>query len=205
MALATALVPVAAAAQMRVTFGSQTVSLDGAGYERGNPKAPVWIVEFADFGCGYCEKFSKETFPVLDSTFFATGRIYFRYVPFITGMFRNSREAAEASICAAEQGKFFRMQELLYVKRKEWMAASDARATMSRYAASVGLDPSRFRKCAAGKAVTAQLMRNNDLARSLYVRGTPTFFINGEVVPGALPTDVFVKGLEGVLKVVGPK
>lgn len=197
--------PSAAWAQMSVTIGGNTISLDGVGYERGNAKAPVWLVEFADFGCGYCEKFSRESFPVLDSAFFRSARAYFRYVPFTTGMFRNSREAAEASICAAEKGKFYPMHDLLYEKRKEWMAAADARSAMARYARSVGLDAKRFEKCASGKAVTQQLLRNNELARSLYVRGTPTFFINGETVPGALPTEIFVKGIEGVIKAVGGK
>jgi protein-disulfide isomerase len=53
--------------------------------------------------------------------------------------------------------------------------------------------------------VAAQVLRNNALAESLYVRGTPTFFINGEVVPGALPTEIFVKGLQSVLKAAGTK
>lgn len=197
--------PRVAGAQMSVTIGGNTIWLDGVGYERGNAKAPVWLVEFADFGCSYCEKFSRETFPALDSAFFKPARAYFRYVPFTTGMFRNSREAAEASICAADQGKFFPMHDLLYEKRKEWMAASDARSTMARYARLVGLDARRFEKCASGKAVSQQLLRNNELARSLYVRGTPTFFINGETVPGALPTDVFLRGIEGVIKAVGEK
>jgi protein-disulfide isomerase len=63
----------------------------------------------------------------------------------------------------------------------------------------------RFATCMKGKAVSEQLQRNNILARSLYVRGTPTFFINGEVIPGALPTDVFVKGMDAVLKEYGGK
>lgn len=189
-----------AAAQMKVQLGDRFITLDNAGYGRGNTMAAVWIVEFADFGCGYCEKFWRETQPVLDSLFVRKGRVYWRFVPFTLGMFPNAKEAAEASICASEQGKFFEMHDILYDKRKEWMKASNARAQVARYAVQARLDPARFASCMKSPRVAQQLAMNNALARTLQVRGTPTFFINGEVVPGALPTDVFVKGTEAVLK-----
>ncbi|HEX4933212.1 MAG TPA: DsbA family protein, partial [Gemmatimonadaceae bacterium] len=81
--------------------------------------------------------------------------------------------------------------------------ASDARGQMFTYARQVKLDQAKFTSCMKGKGASEQLARNNVLARSLMVRGTPTFFINGEVVPGALPTDVFVKGMDAVLKAYG--
>ena len=191
--------------RMLVKSGERTVALDGVGYQRGNPSADVWVVEFADFGCGYCEKFFRETQPVFDSLYINKGRVYWKFVPFTIGMFPNSEHAAEASICAAEQGKFFPMHDVLYDKRKEWMKAANAREQMSTYATRIKLDMARFGTCMKGKSVGEQLQRNNVLARSLFVRGTPTFFINGEVVPGALPTDVFVKGMDAVLKEYGGK
>jgi protein-disulfide isomerase len=186
--------------RMVVTLGDKTVALDGAGYQRGNAAADVWVVEFADFGCGYCEKFFRETQPVFDSLYINKGKVFWKFVPFTIGMFPNSGHAAEASICAAEQGKFFPMHDVLYDKRKEWMKASNPRAQMSTYAQRAKLDMTRYATCMKGKAVSEQLAKNNALARSLFVRGTPTFFINGEVVPGALPTDVFVRGMDAVLK-----
>lgn len=186
--------------EMRVKLGDKVVALDGVGYQRGNPGAAVWIVEFADFGCSYCEKFFRETLPVFDSLYVDKGRVFWKFVPFTIGMFPNSKEAAEASICAAEQGKFFPMHDVLYDKRKEWMKSSKPRTLMTRYATQVRLDMRKFDACSKSKGVSEQLSRNNALARTLMVRGTPTFFINGEVVPGALPTEVFVKGLDAVIK-----
>lgn len=187
-------------ARMIVTLGNKTVALDGAGYQRGNASADVWVVEFADFGCGYCEKFHLETEPVFDSLYIDKGRVFWKYVPFTIGRFPNATEAAETSICAAEQGKFFPMHHQLYRTRKEWMKARDVRALMAQYAARLKLDPTRYQACIASARPGEQLQKNNALATSLYVRGTPTFFINGEVVPGSLPTDVFVKGMDAVLK-----
>ena len=188
-----------AAAQMRVPLGDRVIALDAAGYARGNAKASVWIVEFADFGCGYCEKFWRETLPVLDSLYVNRGRAYWKFVPFTIGMFPNSGAAALGSICAAEQGKFFAMHDILYDRRKEWMKSTDARAQVARYATTVKLDAGRFAACVRSPRAAQQLAMNNALAQTLRIRGTPTFFINGETIPGALPTDVFVRGLNAVL------
>ncbi|MCC6770423.1 MAG: thioredoxin domain-containing protein [Gemmatimonadaceae bacterium] len=193
-------VPAQMVSRMHVTLGKTTVALDAAGYQRGNPSADVWVVEFADFGCSYCEKFFRETQPVFDSLYISKGRVFWKFVPFTIGMFPNSTEAAETSICAAQQGKFFPMHDVLYSNRKTWMKSSSVRQLMAQYATQVKLDPARYRACIAGKEARAQLQRNNALAKSLLIRGTPTFFINGEVIPGALPTDVFVKGMDAVLK-----
>jgi protein-disulfide isomerase len=197
--LVTALAAAPAEGQMRVKLADRVVALDAVGHARGNAKAPVWIVEFADFGCSYCEKFWRETLPVLDSLYVRPGRAYWKFVPFTIGMFPNSGEAALGSICAAEQGKFFAMHDILYDRRKEWMKASDARAQVARYAATVKLDAGRFKTCVRSPKAAQQLAMNNALAQTLRIRGTPTFFINGETIPGALPTDIFVRGMNAVL------
>lgn len=200
LAAATAPAQAQMVSRMLVTIGKSTYALDAVGYQRGNPSADVWVVEFADFGCSYCEKFHRETLPVFDSLYVDKGRVFWKFVPFTIGMFPNSTEAAETAICAAQQGKFFPMHDLLYDNRKAWMKSSNVRKQMSDYATRLKLDPARYRACITGKDVNAQLQKNNALARTLMIRGTPTFFINGEIVPGALPTDVFVKGMDAVLK-----
>ncbi|MEO7964290.1 MAG: thioredoxin domain-containing protein [Gemmatimonadaceae bacterium] len=188
-----------ASAQMKVQLPERVVTLDAAGYARGNAKAPVWLVEFADFGCSYCEKFWRETVPVLDSMYVKTGRVYWKFVPFTIGMFPNSGEAALGAICASEQGKFFQMHDILYDRRKAWSKASDVRALVARYAGELKLDAGKFTSCVRSARAAQQLTMNNELARTLRIRGTPTFFINGEVVPGALPTDIFVQGMNAVI------
>jgi protein-disulfide isomerase len=188
------------AGQMRVQLAERVVTLDGYGVEKGKAGAPVWIVELADFGCGYCAKFASETMPALDSIYTKPGKVYWRFVPFVLGMFPNAKEAAEGSICAAQQGKFWPMHDKLYANRKVWMASKSPVTLVARLAAEAGVNSAAYGQCIRSKAVTETLERNNALARSLYVRGTPTFVINGEIVPGALPRDVFVKGLDAVYK-----
>ncbi len=186
--------------RMQVAQAQGAISLESYGIPKGTASAPIWIVELADFGCGYCAKFARETMPVLDSLYTDKGQVYWRFVPFVLGMFPNAREAAEGSVCAARQGKFWPMHDQLYEHRKAWMAAKNPKSLVAGLAAKAGVDARVYAECAKSKSVTEEVARNTALAKSLNVRGTPTFVINGEIVPGALPTDVFVKGLDAVLR-----
>src|SRR5262245_30768567 len=101
------------------------VSLANLGHDLGAGTARVFIVEFGDFGCGYCAKFAADQFHKIDSAYIKKGIVRWKMVPFVTGMFKNSQQVAEAAECAAEQGQFWKMHDLLYEKRKEWMTTSD--------------------------------------------------------------------------------
>lgn len=168
-----------------------SLSLTGVGHDVGKTAAKVYIVEFADFGCGYCARFAKETYPRIDSAYIKTGRVMWKYVPFVTGMFKNSRQAAEAAECAAQQNGFWAMHDRLYERRKEWMASSDPVGLMSRYAQELKLDAKQLGLCLRTGAVRQRIARNDLLANALYIRGTPTFFVNGQAIPGAIPFDLF--------------
>lgn len=170
---------------------SRGLSLAGVGHDRGGSAARVFIVEFADFGCSYCSRFNVETFPKIDSVYIGGGTVRWKVVPFVTGMFKNSREVAEAAECAGEQGGFWKMHDLLYEKRKEWMASKDIRALVVKYAAQVKLDKAPFGRCLMNPEIKRRIMRHDALAQQLSIRGTPTFFVNGRVIPGAVPYELF--------------
>src|SRR5262245_15399712 len=85
------------------------VSLAGVGHDEGGTSAGVFIVEFADFGCGYCAKFNVETYPRLRTAYIEPGIVRMKMVPYVTGMFRHSKEVSEAAECAASQSAFKRM------------------------------------------------------------------------------------------------
>ncbi|MGQ0767049.1 MAG: DsbA family protein [Gemmatimonadota bacterium] len=198
--LTLALVATPAEGQRLVQVGDRVISLDGFGIPKGSDSAPVWIVELADFGCSYCAKFASETMPALDSLFTSKGKLSWRYVPFVLGSFPNARQAAEGAVCAGRQGRFWQMHDKLYEKRKEWMSSSNAVITIARLAREAGVNAAQYGVCVRGRDAAAEVVRNDALAKALMVRGTPTFVINGEVVPGSLPRDVFVKGIEAVYK-----
>lgn len=64
-----------------------STDLTGIGYDRGSVTAPVVIIDFSDFGCPYCGQFSLETYPALEREYVTTGKVLFKYVPFLVGMF----------------------------------------------------------------------------------------------------------------------
>jgi protein-disulfide isomerase len=167
------------------------VSLAGVGHDIGNASGKVFIVEFADFGCSYCSKFNADQFPKIDSAYIKRNVVRWKMVPFVTGMFRHSRNVAEASECAAEQGEFWKMHDLLYLKRKEWMASTDIGARITQYATQLNLDRTIFARCLLNPETRRRIQRNDVIAQKLGIRGTPTFYVNGRIVPGAITFELF--------------
>lgn len=168
------------------------VDLTGVGFDRGEADAPIVIVELSDFGCPFCGSHARQTFPSLDREFIATGKVFYKYVPFVMGMFPNGDGASRAAQCAAEQDAFWPMHDTLYAVQNEWKRAGDAPARFTGYAAGLGLDTAGFGAClrtdgpAARRAALA-----DDVAAQLGIRATPTFLVNGRPIEGALPLDRF--------------
>lgn len=180
--------------------GGGGISLAGIGHDIGRAQSRVFIVEFADFGCGYCARFNEETYPKIDSAYIKAGIVRWKTIPFVTGMFRNSQEVAEASECAAAQGSFLQMHDLLYTKRKEWMASADIRSLVAKYATQLNLDRAAFARCSMNPEIKRRIMRHTAIAQQLGIRGTPTFYVNGRVVPGAIPFDLFSQVITAAAK-----
>lgn len=175
------------------------VSLDGVGHDRGVVVAANWVAEFLDLGCGYCAKFATETYPALDSEFVGSGKVRWKFVVFVTGSFPHSEEAAVAAECAAEQGKFFVVHDSLLAARKEWMKSKTPQRVFDRIAGKAGVEPAAFARCARGAAARQRVVRQTALARQLNIRGTPTFFINGQRIEGAIPLPLFRQVMQQVL------
>jgi len=179
----------------------QAVAPGAPGYDRGATRASVTVLEFADFGCRYCARFAAETYPVLAGEFVRTGKVRWRYVPFVLGMFPNGDEAARAGTCAADQGAaaFGSMHDRLFEEQSTWTGSSDPASAFASLARASGLDVARFASCYASDATAARVREANALAERLAVRSTPTFFINGNRLEGALPAEQFRTVLLDVL------
>jgi protein-disulfide isomerase len=176
------------------------VDLTGVGYDKGSPTAPLVVVNFSDFGCPFCGSFARQTEPEIEKEYVQTGKVFFKYVPFVMGMFPNGDEAAHASECAAEQGRFWPMHDALYANQAEWKKARSPLPAFERYAKGIGLDVPRFAKCYAVPDVDPGTMRANVAAGKLGVRVTPSFVVNGKAVEGAVPLPQFRQLLDAALK-----
>jgi protein-disulfide isomerase len=175
------------------------VNLTGVGYDKGSPTAPVVVVNFSDFGCPFCGSFARQTQPEIEKEYVEAGKVFFKYVPFVMGMFPNGDEAAHAGECAAEQGRFWPMHDALYASQAEWKKARDPLPAFERSAREAGLDVPRFAKCYAIPEVSPGTMRANVAAGRLGIRVTPTFVVNGKAVEGALPLPQFRQLLDAAV------
>ncbi len=176
-----------------------TLDLTGIGYDRGSPTAPVVIIDFSDFACPYCGEFSLKTYPALEEEYVRTGKVFFKYVPFIMGSFPNSREATRAAECAADQDRFWPMLDRVYGAQREWKQSRNPVDILNALAVAEGLDTTRFGICYRSGSTDARTARATGAADDVGVRVTPSFIINGHPVVGALPLAEFRKVISGAL------
>jgi protein-disulfide isomerase len=168
---------------------------------RGNPDAPVVVVEYTDYQCPFCRRHVEQTQPTLDEQFVDTGRIMWVYKHFPLNIHPQAPAAGVAAECAAEQGEFWEMHHLLFGSVDSW-SISDPNPVFLDLAADLELDVDQFNSCLNEPEMAARVQ--GDLADGApFVRGTPTFIVlfngQGSIIPGALPVDRFSSVLEEIL------
>jgi protein-disulfide isomerase len=162
------------------------------GPARGPANAPVEIIEFSDFQCPYCLR----AHPIVQEVLSTYGnRIRFVYRHFPLPNHPNARPAAEASQCAAEQGKFWEYHDRLFANQGR-LSDDDLKKT----AADLGLDSGRFASCFASHKYKAQVDADLRAGTEAGVSGTPSFFINGRMLTGAQPFDAFKRAIDEELE-----
>jgi protein-disulfide isomerase len=163
------------------------------GHFRGDPNAPVQILEFADFECPGCAQFANITEPDVRQRLIDSGKANYRYFDFPLTQHRNSVAASNAAACAEEQGKWWEMHDKLFAGQDEWntQATSNPKKIFARYASELGLNGSQWESCFD----VAKYQRNIDANQAEGVRRsvgqTPTFIIGDRMMPGALTYDEF--------------
>lgn len=173
----------------------QEADLSGVGYVLGSVDAPVTVVEYGDFACSACAQFARDTWPTIRERYVEAGRVRWRMVPFELG-FRNSDEGARAAQCAAEQDAFWQMHDALFLRREEWVGERRPGRILVGLAAAIGIDAGQFEECYDEGRGRERTEAANRAAHGDGVRGTPTFFIGGFRVQGAIPLETFVELIE---------
>lgn len=161
------------------------VSTDGAPI-RGTADAPVTLVEFSDFHCPFCKRVQPTLTQVLEK-YPGKVRLLFRHLP-LDALHPQARNAAEASWCAQDQGKFWEYHDLLFANAPK--AAED---DLTHYAEQSNLDVKKFEFCLSQNMHRDSIQRDIDEATKLGMSGTPAFFINGRSLSGAQPMEKFVQ------------
>lgn len=164
------------------------IQVEAKGPARGPAAAPVTIVEFSDFQCPYC---GREV-PVIDrlmKEYDGKVRLVFRHFPLDFHPF--AEKAAEAAVCAADQGKFWELHDKMFSNQQK-LAVDDLKG----YAKSVGVDAIKFDKCLDSGEKGDQVRADQKAGTEAGVNGTPAFFINGRQLNGAQPFETFKRVID---------
>jgi len=165
------------------------------GPSKGPEDAPVVMVEFSDFQCGYCRKFWQETLPRIEERYIRPGKVRFVY-RHLAILGEASVLAAQAASCAHDQGKFWEYHDALF-RTSAPLAFTTAR--LKRSAGQSGLDERTFSGCLDSGKHAERVEAETLLGRALGANGTPTFLLNGQLLIGAYPFETFQQALDALL------
>ncbi len=169
---------------------------------RGNPQAPITLLEYSDFTCGYCEKFFQETWPILFSEYIDTGKMRLVYRDFPRSPSGPSVDTAMAARCAGEQGQYWAMHDRLFSSSNKFSSAQ-----LRQQAEDLQLDAKQFGACLEASRYTQDIFKDRMEAGQLGIRGTPHFILyvtdhpqEAVVIPGAFPYEVFKEEIDKLLQ-----
>lgn len=168
----------------------------------GDPRAPVVIEEFSDFQCGYCARHALNTVPRIKDAYVETGLVYYVVHDFPLEFHPNARLAALAARCAGDQGRYWPMHDALYERQAEWsgLSPNDASGMFQKLAGWLNIDGAVFEKCMTTGEFQDEIDQDLLAGQQAGVQGTPSFLIDGELVVGAYPYEIFEEKIEAAIK-----
>ena len=166
--------------------------VEATGPALGPESAPVTIVEFSDFECPFCLRIHPTLKQVMEE-YDGQVRLVFRQFP-LNAIHPNAQKAAEASLCADAQGKFWEMHDAMFENPRE-LAVTDLKTR----AAEIGLDEQAFATCLDSGEFADEVTADLNAGRALGVSGTPALYINGRYLSGAQPFDVIARIIDDEL------
>ena len=191
----------AAAKQVENKPGQMEPLLKNLRHSEGDPNAPVTIIEYSDFKCPYCAQFATDTLYWIRRHYVETGQVRFAFKHIAT-LGPESRRAAEASECAAEQDQFWAYHDQIYANQAaRGSLLSDE--TLIGFAETLELDTTAFEECLISGRHLEHVKEQTLEAEAIGVRATPGFVINGILYIGSHPFDVFVELIEQDLEDLG--
>jgi protein-disulfide isomerase len=194
-------------ASLRSSLGrSRAIITLDSGHQKGNPEALIALIEFSDYQCPFCARHTRETMPLIEKDFIATGRVLYGFRDFpIDQLHPQAIRAHEATQCAGDQKKYWEMHGRMFGDPSQHTPEG-----LEGAATAIGLDLNAFRACVAAGTHTAAIRENVALAESFGANGTPAFFIGiidkatnsvrvTRAITGAVPYAQFAQTLEAAL------
>jgi protein-disulfide isomerase len=157
------------------------------GRQLGNPDAPVVVEVFEDYQCPACGLFTETIEPQLIDNYVRSGQVLFiyRFYPFIDdrSTAKESDQAANASMCAAEQDRFWDYHDILFANQNGENIGAFNNRRLQAFAETLGLDTDQFNECFGDNEYLEEINQDIALAKERFVTGTPTVFVNNQILP----------------------
>jgi protein-disulfide isomerase len=179
-------------AAVAIKLETPRIAVAAEGPSLGKADAPVTIVEFSDYQCPFCKRAEPIVQEVLKK-YPDQVRFVFRHFP-LDQIHPRARPAAEAALCANEQGKFWEFHEKIFAGN------GLEEADITGYGQAAGLDAEKFKTCIAERRFKDQVEADAAAGREAGVSGTPAFFVNGVMLSGAKPVEEFSAVIDRELK-----
>ncbi|XXF80390.1 thioredoxin domain-containing protein [Myxococcaceae bacterium GXIMD 01537] len=170
----------------------QRQNVAATGPSKGPANAPITIVEFSDFECPFCSR-AIGTVDEVVKKYGDKVRLVFRQFPL--SFHPHAQKAAEAALCANDQGKFWEYHDVLFQNQKALEVEN-----LKKYAADLKLDTAKFNACLDSNEKAATVKADMDEGQKAGVTGTPAFFINGVPLSGAVPAEEFTAVIDAELQ-----
>jgi protein-disulfide isomerase len=165
----------------------------------GEATAPVKVEVYADFQCPACGQFDRTALREIEDKYVKTGKVQviFNHYAFIG---EESTRAAEASECANDQGKFWEYADTVFNNQAGENLGAFSDANLEKFAQQVGLDMDKYKTCMQQRPHLSKIQASLHNGSARGVNSTPTLFINGQLVRGAISLAKFESIAGALLK-----
>lgn len=167
---------------------------------KGAVTAPVTVYEMSDFQCPYCRRFALETFRSLEREYISPGKVRWVFVNFpLTSIHANAVAAAATAVCASRQGAFWPMHDLIYQYQETWVPLKEPGPFFVSLADSVGIEKAKLVECVKAQGTMEEIRFEAVGAERAGATSTPTFYVEGGLMPGAHPLPVFRQVFDSII------
>ncbi len=190
---------IGAAMAQSVTTGLLAQPMSLPDMALGEAKAPVTIFEFASMSCPHCAAFEQNVFPMLRSKYIDTGKVRYVFREFPLDIKAASASVLARCIADGDAEKFFSAIDTMFKQQDALM--EQTKETMLAIGKAAGLDDKGVESCVGDQSTMDKLSTDETFAaQKLKVKATPTFFINGKMVEGAMSFEELEAKLKPLLK-----
>ncbi|HEY6808737.1 MAG TPA: thioredoxin domain-containing protein [Gemmatimonadales bacterium] len=169
---------------------------------RGRADAPVTVYEMSDFQCPFCRQFTLDALPEIERDFIRTGKVRWVFVAYpLLRIHKNAEAAAEFALCAARQNRFWEVHDLLFRHQPDWADLDGPERVFLRLADSARLNRAALTTCVNAHATRGEVASELRMSQRAGATATPSFWIEGGILEGAVPFPVFKQVLDSIYRI----